>query len=267
MTTRFARIAGAAAGLAVIGALAASPAGAAAGYDVTVAGQRQFTPLMNLASSSRQVIDVVNLPSGVGLYALHCKVPDDPRSQPTLCDLSTEAFGYLTASNAERASASMTIKVNGEFYGMDPNPTSGSSPSASVDCRESTGDPRATACAVYILGAGKDSANPAYLRVFPTVFLPVKAARAADRARIELDGKLVRRGTKPRLAADTTVPLAVSLKSGLTASLSSDNCRVDVTRGTITALKSAGTCTLLMTSTGGRNYEPLVSRQVFRLTP
>ncbi len=267
MTTRFSRVSGVAVVLAVVGALAASPARAADGYDATVAGQHQFTPLMNLASSSMQVIDVVNLPAGVGLYALHCKVPDDPRSQPTLCDLSTDAFGYLTATGAPRATATMTIKVNGEFYGMNPNPTSGATPSASVDCREATGDPRATACAVYVLGAGQDSANPAYVRVFPTVFRPVNAVRSADRVRVELDGRAVRRGAKPKLAANKTVPLRVSLKSGLTASLSSDNCSVDASQRTITALKGTGTCTVLITSTGGMNYQPVVRRQVFRLTP
>ncbi len=256
---------GAVAGLSLAAvALVAPPAQAADGYNASIAGQRNFGLLSNLSQSSTQTVDVVNLPAGVGLYALNCKVPADPRSAPTVCDLSEGAAGYLPASDAARASAAMKIKVNAEFYGMNPNPTAGESTGESVNCRAETGNPRSTTCAVYVLGAGRDSANPAYLRVFPTAFLPVKAQRTNDVATITLDGDVVKRGAKPKLALDKPESFTVTLKSGLAPSVSATNCTIK--DDTITALKNRGTCIVRITSTGGNNYKPLVKTQVFRLT-
>jgi hypothetical protein len=264
MTPRTIRIALAAAGVALLGASVATPAMAADAYNATIAGQRSFTPLVNLVQSSTLTVDVVNLPAGVGLYALNCKVPADPRQAPTVCDLSNGAAAYLPASDAARATASLPIKVNAEFFGNNPNPTSGPTAGQSVDCRADTGNPRATTCAVYVLGAGKESANPAYLRVWPTAFQPVKADRKTDVATVTLAGKAVESGMKPKLSASAPVKISVTLASKLTPSLSGDACSVSA--GKITALKSAGTCTLTITSTGGKNYKPLVTTQVFRLT-
>jgi hypothetical protein len=261
---RSARVAVAGAAIAMLGALVATPASAADAYNATVAGQRGFTPLVNLMQSSTLAVDVVNLPAGVGLYALHCKVPADPRSAPTVCDQSTDAAAYLPATDAARASVSLPIKVNAEFYGTNPNPSTGVVTGESVDCRTDTGNPRATTCAVYVIGAGKESANPAYLRVFPTVFTPVTAQRSNDAATITLDGKVVKRGATPKLGLDDTVPFTVVLKSGLTPSVSANNCTI--ADGTITALKSRGTCVVRITSTGGKAFKPLVTTQVIRLT-
>lgn len=244
-------------------ALATAPALAADGYNATIAGQRSMQPLVNLAASSTQTVDVVNLPAGVGLYALNCKVPSDPRSAPTLCDMSEGSAAYLPASADARASVSLPIVVHGEFYGVNPNPTTGAPAGESVDCRASTGDPRSTTCAVYVLGAGRESANPTYLRVFPTTFLPVKAQRLADAATISLDGTTVKRGAKPVLKSGDKVPFSVKLASGLAPSVTADNCQI--ADGTITALESRGTCIVRITSTGGRNYKPLVTTSVFRL--
>lgn len=252
-------------GIALVVGMVAAPAMAADGFNATIAGQRSFTPLVNLSQSSTQTVDVVNLPAGVGLYALNCKVPADPRSAPTLCDLSTGAAAYLPATDAARPAAGLPIKVNAEFYGQNPNPTTGPAVAESIDCRTDTGNPRATTCAVYVLGAGKESANPAYLRVFPTAFLPVKAQRMNDAARIMFGETAVARGTKPQLTASTPVPFVASLKSGLTPSVSADNCTI--AGGKIAALKSQGTCIVRITSTGGKNYKPLVTTQVFRLIP
>lgn len=254
---------------AALGALAlvssASPALAAdGGYNATIAGQRNYGPLVNLAPSSMQQVAIVNLPANVGLYALHCKVPADPRSAPTLCDSSADSLAYLTATTDARATASIPFKLNAEFFGTNPNPTAGAAVGESVDCRVATGDPRSTTCAVYVLGAGRESANPAYLRVFPTVFLPVKATRATDVATIRLAGAVVAKGVTPKLSAAGPVAMTVTLKSGLKATLSSENCAVTATK--ITALKSAGTCSVLIVSTGGANTMPLVTTQVFRLT-
>lgn len=243
---------------------AASPAQAADGaYNATIAGQRQYSPLVNLASSSVQRVDVVNLPANVGLYALHCKVPADPRSAPTQCDGSAGALAYLPAAPEARPTVSIPLTVNGEFFGTDPNPTAAARPGESVDCRVATGDPRSTTCAVYVLGAGRESANPAYIRVFPTVFTPVKANRATDIATVTLGGTAIAKGAKPKLSGSAPTAMTVTLKSGLTPTLSADNCTVTPT--SITALKAAGTCTVRIVSNGGPNTKPLVTTQVFRL--
>lgn len=261
---RSARIAVAGATVALLGGLVAAPASAADAYNATVAGQRGFTPLVNLVQSSTLAVDVVNLPAGVGLYALHCKVPADPRAAPTVCDQSTDAAVYLPATDAARPTATLPIKVNAEFWGTNPNPSTGVVTGESVDCRVDTGNPRATTCAVYVLGAGRESANPAYLRIFPTVFKPLTAQRSNDVVTITLDGSVVKRGTAPKLGVNDKVPFAVSLKSGLTPSVSANNCTI--ADGTITALKNQGTCVVRITSTGGNVYKPLVKTQVFRLT-
>ena len=262
--TRLLRTGLAVAGLAIAAGTIATPALAEGAYNATVAGQANFTPLVNLASSSTQQVAIVNLPANVGVYALHCKVPADPRSAPTLCDSSAGSLAYLEATAADRASVTTPLRINGEFYGTNPNPTAGASTGESVDCRAATGNPRATACAVYVLGAGRESANPAYLRVFPTSFLPVSAQRRTDRAVIALDGATVARGARPKLAVDAVTPFVVTLASGLKPSVTSDTCAVG--DGTITALKDTGTCVVRITSTGGRNVKPLVTTQVFRLT-
>ena len=263
-TLKAAAVFAAAAGALALCALA-SPAVAADGvYNATVAGQRNYSPLVNLAPSSTQQVAVVNVPANVGLYALHCKVPADPRSAPTLCDSSADSLAYLTATPDARATASIPFKLNAEFFGTDPNPTAGASAGESVDCRVATGNPRSTTCAVYVLGAGRESANPAYMRIFPTVFSPVKANRATDVAMISLAGSAVTKGATPKLSAAGPVSMAVTLKSGLKPTLSSDNCSVTAT--TITALKSTGACTVRIVSTGGANTKPLVTTQVFRLT-
>jgi hypothetical protein len=263
--TRSVRTAIAAIGIALVAGTIATPVLAAdAPYNATVAGQRSMTPLVALAPSSTLTVDVVNLPAGVGLYAIHCKVPADPRQPPALCDASTGALNVLAPEGALRATATIPIRVNAEFYGANPNPTGPVTARESVDCRVATGDPRSTTCALYVLGSGKDSANPAYLRFWPTVFSPVKADRKADVATVTLAGTTVAKGAKPKLAVNKATKFSVTLASGLTPSLSSDNCALSA--GKITALKSSGTCTVTITSTGGRNYLPIVTTQVFRLT-
>ena len=270
-----------AAGAVAIGALAlgalASPAIAAdAVYNATIAGQRNYTSLVNLAPSSMQRVDVVNLPANVGLYALHCKVPADPRSAPTLCGSSIDSLAYLAATPDARATVGIPFKLNGEFFGTDPNPTAGASVGESVDCRVDTGNPRSTTCAVYVLGAGRDSANPAYMRIFPTVFSPVKADRATDVATIKLVSRVVAKGSTPKVSAAAPVAMEVTLSSGLKPTiLTSDQCSVlsptmiaalSADQIQFAALQPFGTCTVRIVSTGGANTKPLVTTQVFRLT-
>lgn len=251
--------------VALAAAVVAPPAMAADPFNATVAGQRAFTPLVNLAPSSTLSVDVANLPAGVGLYALHCKTPADPRQAPTVCDQSTGAAAYLPAAAAARGSVPIPVRVNGEFYGTNPNPTTGVVTGESVDCRVPTGNPRTTTCSLYLLGAGRDSANPAYLRVWPTAFSPVKADRRADVATVTLAGKPIAPGTAPILRVGVPQRFSVTLTSGLTPSLTADNC--SIADGRITALKAEGTCTVTITSTGGKNVQPLLTTQTFRLRP
>ncbi len=257
------RVLAIAAAAVALAATVAAPAHAADPFNATIAGQPGYSPLVNLVQSSTLTVDVTNLPAGVGLYALNCKVPSDPRQIPTLCDLSAGAAAYLPATGEARATAALPIRVNAEFWGENPNPTTGVTPGSSVDCRAATGDPRATTCAVYVLGAGRDAANPTYLRVFPTVFTPVRADRATDVATVTVDGKVVAASAKPVLRQGAAVPFSVKLKSGLTATAVGDTCAV--AGGKITALKAEGTCTVRITSTGGKNFLPIVTTRTFTL--
>lgn len=252
-------------GLAAASIAVAAPAAANDPFNATVAGQRGFTPLVNLAPSSTLAVDIVNLPAGVGLYALHCKTPADARQAPTVCDQSTGAAAYLPATTAARPSIQLPVRVNGEFFGTNPNPTTGGITGESVDCRVPTGNPRATTCSLYVLGAGRDSANPTYLRVWPTAFTAVRSDRRVDAATVTLAGKVVKQGTSPVLRLNTPVPFAVTLTSGLTPNLTADNC--SIANGRITALKGEGICTVTINSTGGKNVQPLVTTQAFRLRP
>ena len=256
-------VAVAAVGLVAAAALA-SPAMADGSYNATVAGQPSGTPLLNLAPTSTQTVDVVNLPGGVGLYGINCKVPADPRQAPTLCDSSAGSQYYLTATSAARPTATFPLKVNAEFFGANPNPTAGPSLGQSVDCRADTGNPRATTCAIYVMGAGKDSANPAYIRFFPEVFAPVKANRKNDVATITYNGTALSKGAKPKLSASKPGTFTVTTASGLTPTVTGDKCTIQ--NGTITAGQSKGACVVRLTTTGGKNYKPLVQVQVFTLT-
>jgi hypothetical protein len=247
-------IGAAAVGLAV---LSATPALAASQFNATIAGQQGTgrSPLVNLPQSSTQTIDVTNLPANVGLYALNCVLPTDPRQAPTLCDSSPTGLAYLTAVPTDRATVQIPLQVNAEFYGTNPNPTAGASTAGPVDCR-------ATACAVYVLGAGKESVNPAYIRVWPTQFLPVNAQRKTDVATVKIGNMTISPANKGRKPVITTtpVPFSVTLASGLTATVSSTDCTIG--KGTIAAITPRGACHVLITSTGGQNYKPLVTQQV-----
>ncbi len=251
------------AGLVLAGGVLAAPAQAADPYNATVAGFQGNTPLVALAPSSTQQVAVTNLPPNVGLYILHCKTPADPRQPPTLCDGSTGALQVVPGDPAGRASFSVAIKLNAEFFGTNFNPTAGPTASESVDCRVPTGNPRSTTCTLYVLGSGRDSANPTYLRVWPTVFSAVKPDRKTDVATVSLAGAAVKPGSTPTLKANAPTELLVTTQSGLAPSFNGDKC--SVANGKITALVATGTCTLVITTTGGKNYKPLVQTQVFNL--
>lgn len=241
----------------------AAPAGAAAGpFNATVAGVAGSgrVPLVNLAQSSTQTVQVANLPAGVGLYALHCALPADPRQAPTQCDESPAALVYVPAAGADRASVDVPVKVNAEFYGINPNPQAGSTAGASVDCRQ-------TACAVYVLGAGRESANPAYIRVWPTKFSPLTKARKDDAVTITLGDTVVAPSATKRKPVITTKPVAIAVRtsSGLVPTITGVNCAVK--DGKLTALGSTGSCVLRIATTGGNVFKPLVVTQVVKIGP
>jgi hypothetical protein len=59
-------------------------------------------------------------------------------------------------------------------------------------------------------------------------------------------------------------PFVVTMKSGLTASLASDACEVSK-KGKIRALKTSGTCTVTITSSGDNDWAPFERELTFRL--
>lgn len=252
------------AAVAMTGTVMALPVQANEPFNATIKDFRANTPLVALPSSMTLPVDVVNLPVGVGLYALHCEVPSNPRSAPTNCDSAADALQYLPPGQA-RASIAMPLRVNAEFYGNNPNPTEGvpNTPTL-VNCRTPMDNPRATKCGIYVLGAGREAANPAYLRFWPTTFTPVSNDRRAQVATVNVDGNVLGPKTMGSLKKDVATTFSVRLSSGLQPNVSSDNCAIG--DGTITALADTGTCTVTITSSGGRVVQPFMSTRTFRLS-
>lgn len=258
--------------LAAAGALVASTAAVAhantdspnaGGFNVTIANQPANSVLAALPSSVSLDVAVSGLPETVGMYALHCKVPDNQRSAPTQCDSAEGTLAYLPAGTVRGGAAQFPMKINAEFYGVNPNPQDGAATPELVDCRADTGNPRATACAVYILGAGREASNPAYLRVFPTQFTALTNERRNDTLRVSVDGQRVTPSNTPELTEGQEVSFSATLGSGLTPTVSSDNCSIQ--DGSITALAGEGTCTVTVMSSGGRNVKPLIRTFTFDL--
>lgn len=69
----------------------------------------------------------------------------------------------------------------------------------------------------------------------------------------------------PDLAEGQAIAFAATLASGLTRTVSSDNCSVK--DGSITALAGEGTCTVTVMSSGGNNVKPLIRTFGFDLKP
>lgn len=249
---------------ALVGSVATTSQAAPGGFDVTIAEQPANTVLAALPSSVNLDVAVSGLPETVGMYVLHCAVPDNPRSAPTQCDGGTGTLVYLPAGSVRGGSAQFPLKINAEFYGVNPNPQGTPDTPELVDCRVDTGNPRSTSCAVYILGAGRESSNPAYLRVFPTQFSALTKDRRDDTIKVVVDGKRVTKGSAPVLVEGVDTPFKVSLGSGLTPTVSSTTCSVD--DSSITALSNEGTCTVTITSSGGKNVKPLIRQYSFDLT-
>jgi len=238
-----------------------SPVGAATSpFGATLAGVQGAgrTPLTELVQSSTQTVEVSNLPANVGLYGLHCALPADTRQAPTLCDESADALVYLPAAAADRPSVQLPIRVHAEFTGINPNPQSQPSAAVPVDCR-------VTACAVYLLGAGRESANPAYIRVWPTKFSPLTRKRKADSLQLSVGGKVVApsNSKRPPVIGGTPVSIGVKTASGLIPTITGTNCSVK--DGILTPLTSTGTCELRISTTGGNFFRPLQATQLLRI--
>ena len=249
---------------ALVGSATASAHATPGGFDVTIAEQPANSVLAALPPSVNLDVAVSGLPETVGMYALHCAVPENPRSAPTQCDGGTGTLVYLPAGSVRGGSAQFPLKVNAEFYGVNPNPQGAPDAPELVDCRVDTGNPRSTTCAVYILGAGRESSNPAYLRVFPTQFNALTKDRRNDTIKVMVDGKRVTKRSAPALVEGVATPFKVSLGSGLTPTVSSTTCSVE--DSSITALSNRGTCTVTISSSGGKNVKPLMQQYNFDLT-
>lgn len=255
---RIARVAalGAAALAVTATTLTAAQVAGAADFDVTAKGVANGQTVAGLPPTSDVNLEISNLPAGVGLYALHCLIPAPGGSPvPSRCDTSAGSFVYIVAANEARNLVEF-IRVNAEFVGSNPNPQTGDSGTTDVNCI-------VDACAIYTLGAGRDSANPAYVRYFPTEFAPV-GARLKDRATVTLNGKVVKPGRERVVSYSKPTPFAVMLKSGLEPSLFSKKCSVQ--GGEIRALTKRGSCTVRITSPGNDEYRPFKATVTFKIT-
>lgn len=235
--------------------LTATHVAGAADFDVTANGVSNGQTVAGLPPTSNVELAISGLPAGVGLYALHCLVPPPGASPvPTRCDAGARSLVYVMAANTDRDLIEV-IRVNGEFVGSNPNPQTGDTGTTDVNCREDS-------CAIYTLGAGRDSANPAYGRYFPTTFAKI-GPRIKDRATVTLNGKAVKPGRERVVSYSKSTPFSVTLTSGLKPSLTSKRC--EVRGGEIRALTDRGSCTVRITSTGDDEYRPLKATVTFKI--
>lgn len=250
------RMLAAAVGAAALVATSVSIAQAEGEFSVTADGVATMGTLGDLPQTSQVSLAVNNLPAAVGLYAFHCLVPPPGGSPvPTRCDYADGTQVYIPAGSAGDA-AVRPIAVNAQFEGKDPNPMSTDTGMTDVDCRSDM-------CAIYTLGAGRDSANPAYTTVFFTSFAEV-GAQDRDRVRATIRGKAIKGDWQPKVSYSKASEFVVTLTSGLTPSLSSDACQVSKA-GKIRALKKSGTCTVTITSSGNDEFAPAEREIEFRL--
>jgi hypothetical protein len=237
--------------------LTAAQVASADGFSVTANGIANRGTLADLPPSSSVAMAVSNLPANVGIYAFHCLVPPPGALPvPTRCDASEGTLMYVVAAVTAQTTT-RPIVVNAEFLGKNPNPQAGDDGTTAVDCRRDM-------CAIYTLGAGAQSVNPAYITTFNTSFAEV-GPRAKDWAVAKIRGQVIKRAWQPRVSNARASDFVVTLKSGLTVSLASDACEVSQT-GKIRALKKSGTCTVTITSPGDDRWAPYEREISFRLT-
>ena len=235
--------------------LTAAQVATADDFSVTANGIANGGTVENLRPSSSVTMAVSNLPAGVGLYAFHCLVPPPGGSPvPTRCDVSNDALMYILPA-ATPQTTTRDITVSAEFEGKNPNPQAGDTGSTDVDCRVDT-------CAIYTLGAGRESANPAYVTFFRTTFAAV-GPRAKDSAVVKLDNRVVRPGRERVVSYSKATPFTVTMASGQTPSLSSKRC--DVRNGEIRALTTKGSCAVKISTPGNDDYRPYRATVTFMI--
>jgi hypothetical protein len=161
---------------------------------------------------------------------------------------------YLVAQPAAQT-VTRPITVNAEFVGKNPNDRAGDAGSTDVNCRVDI-------CGIYTLGAGEESANPAYVSFFATSFAQA-VPRMKDSAVVKLDNRVVRPGRDRTIRYGEAVPFSVTLASGLTAALFSKKC--DVRNGEIRALTRKGACAVQITSSGNEQYRPFRATVTFKI--
>ena len=224
-------------------------------FSVTANGVANGGTVENLRPSSSVTMAVSNLPAGVGLYAFHCLVPPPGASPvPTRCDSGEGSLMYILAATTPQTTT-RPLTVNAEFVGKNPNPQGGDTGTTDVNCRVDV-------CAIYTLGAGRDSANPAYINVFRTTFGAV-GPRAKDSAVVKLDNRVVRPGRDRVVSYSEATPFTVTMASGQTPSLSSKKC--DVRNGEIRALTTKGSCAVKISTPGNDDYRPYQATVTFKI--
>ena len=225
-------------------------------FSVTANGVANRGTLADLPASSTVTMAVANLPANVGIYAFHCLVPPPGASPvPTRCDAGEGTLMYVVAATAPQTTT-RPLTVNAEFVGKNPNPQGGDTGTTDVDCRTDR-------CAIYTLGAGRESANPAYITTFGTTFAAV-GPRDRDWAVATIRGQVIKGSWQPKVSYAKASAFEVTLKSGLSANLESAACQVS-TEGKIRALKKSGTCTVTITSAGNDEWAPYEREITFRL--
>lgn len=247
-------------GVLALSAMTLTPAQAgvpgATDFAVTADGVANRGTVADLPPSSSVSLAISNLPANVGLYAFHCLVPPPGASPvPTRCDAGTGTLVYIPATAALQT-VTVPIVVNAQFEGRNPNPQTGDSGVTDVNCQSDR-------CAIYTLGAGRESANPAYVQFFSTEFAAV-GPRDQDWAVATVRGQIVKGAWQPKASYSKASDFRVTLKSGLQASLESDNCQVS-TPNRIRALKKSGICTVTITSPGNDEWAPYEREISFRL--
>lgn len=231
------------------------PAQAEGAFSVTANGASSGTPITNLPQSSTVTLAVSNLPANVGLYAFHCLVPPPGGSPvPTRCDAADGTFAYMPAIPSVQ-NLSQPIVANAQFVGRNPNPMAGDTGSTNVDCRTQT-------CAIYTLGAGRESSNPAYITFFPTQFAAA-SPQVADTMTVKFKNRVLKNGADPVVHYTKADNLVVTLASGITPSLYSARC--EIRNGKIRALAKSGTCKVEVTSPGNEKYLPFAGTITFRV--
>lgn len=245
-----------AAALAVTASLLTSaPVATADDFSVTANGVTNGGTVENLRPSSTVTMSVANLPANVGLYAFHCLVPPPGASPvPTRCDAGVDTLMYLLAATSPQTTT-RPLTVNAEFVGKNPNPQGGDSGTTDVNCRVDQ-------CAIYTLGAGRESANQAYITFFRTTFATV-GPRAKDSAVVKLDNRVVRPGRERVVSYSKATPFTVTMASGQTATLDSKKC--DVRGGEIRALTTKGSCAVKISTPGNDDYRPYKGTVTFKI--